>query len=115
MISKERLNKLKDEYYKILIFKKLDIIINYEKIENIYWEKNKKVNRLRFKVVIVFVCIFIVLVNISFVFVDNFFKIFVIGVIVEVIIIKNYSLKSENYEVEIDIFKIWGLKDKNLE
>ncbi|MGX4309103.1 DUF3298 domain-containing protein [Clostridioides difficile] len=115
MTSKERLNKLKDEYHKIPIPKKLDTIINYEKIENIYREKNKKVNRLRFKVAIAFACIFTVLVNISPVFADNFSKIPVIGAIVEVITIKNYSLKSENYEAEIDIPKIRGLKDKNLE
>lgn len=52
MTSKERLNKLKEEYHKIPIPKKLDTIINHEKIENIYREKNKKVNRLRFKVAI---------------------------------------------------------------
>ncbi|TQW42982.1 PdaC/SigV domain-containing protein, partial [Clostridioides difficile] len=115
MTSKERLNKLKDEYHKIPIPKKLDTIINHEKIENIYREKNKKVNRLRFKVAIAFACIFTVLVNISPVFADNFSKIPVIGAIVEVITIKNYSLKSENYEAEIDIPKIRGLKDKNLE
>ncbi len=42
MTSKERLNKLKDEYHKIPIPKKLDTIINHEKIENIYREKIKK-------------------------------------------------------------------------
>ncbi|NMS90119.1 anti-sigma-V factor rsiV [Clostridioides difficile] len=115
MTSKERLDKLKEEYHKIPIPKKLDTIINHEKIENIYYEKNKKVNRLRFKVAIAFACMFTVLVNISPVFADNFSKIPIIGGIVEVITIKNYSLKSENYEAKIDIPKIQGLKDKNLE
>ncbi|KPI50975.1 DUF3298 domain-containing protein [Clostridioides difficile] len=115
MTSKERLDKLKEEYHKIPIPKKLDTIINREKIENIYYEKNKKVNRLRFKVAIAFACMFTVLVNISPVFADNFSKIPIIGGIVEVITIKNYSLKSENYEAKIDIPKIQGLKDKNLE
>ncbi|MER0285595.1 DUF3298 domain-containing protein [Clostridioides difficile] len=115
MTSKERLDKLKEEYHKIPIPKKLDTTINHEKIENIYYEKNKKVNRLRFKVAIAFACMFTVLVNISPVFADNFSKIPIIGGIVEVITIKNYSLKSENYEAKIDIPKIQGLKDKNLE
>ncbi|KPI54425.1 hypothetical protein IM33_08500 [Clostridioides difficile] len=115
MTSKERLNKLKEEYHKIPIPKKLDTIINHEKIENIYREQNKKVNRLRFKVAIAFACMFVVLVNISPVFADSFSKIPIIGEIVKVITIKNYNLKTENYEAEIDIPKIQGLKDKNLE
>ncbi|WP_235667194.1 hypothetical protein [Clostridioides difficile] len=108
MTSKERLNKLKDEYHKIPIPKKLDTIINHEKIENIYREKNKKVNRLRFKIAIAFACIFTVLLNISHVFADNFSKIPVSGAIVEVMTSKNYRLKSENNEAEMDSTKIQG-------
>ncbi|MGX9757803.1 DUF3298 domain-containing protein [Clostridioides difficile] len=115
MTNKERLDKLRDEYHKIPIPKKLDTIINHKKIKDIYCEQNKKINRWRFKVIMASACMFIVLVNISPVFADNFSKLPIIGGLVEVVTIKNYSLKNENYEAKIDIPKIHGLKDKNLE
>lgn len=110
MKDKDSLKRLKKDYDNIKIPKELDDVVNNALNSNI---KNRKYIE---KMVIAASFLLVVLgINISPAFAQTLSKIPIIGNIIEIITIKNYSIDKNGYKASIDIPKISGLTDKKLE
>lgn len=110
MKDKDSLKRLKKDYDNIKIPKELDDVVNNALNRN---TKNRKYIE---KMVIAASLLLVVLgINISPAFAQTLSKIPIIGNIIEIITIKNYSIDKNGYKASIDIPKISGLTDKKLE
>lgn len=110
MKDKDSLKRLKKDYDNIKIPKELDDVVNNALNCN---TKNRKYIE---KMVIAASLLLVVLgINISPAFAQTLSKIPIIGNIIEIITIKNYSIDKNGYKASIDIPKISGLTDKKLE
>lgn len=110
MKDKDSLKRLKKDYDNIKIPKELDDVVNNALNSN---TKNRKYIK---KMVIAASLLLVVLgINISPSFAQTLSKIPIIGNLIEIITIKNYSIDKNGYKASIDIPKISGLADKKLE
>lgn len=110
MKDKDSLKRLKKDYDNIKIPKELDDVVNNALNSN---TKNRKYIE---KMVIAASLLLVVLgINISPSFAQTLSKIPIIGNLIEIITIKNYSIDKNGYKASIDIPKISGLADKKLE
>lgn len=110
MKDKDSLKRLKKDYDNIKIPKELDDVVNNALNRN---TKNRKYIE---KMVITASLLLVVLgINISPSFAQTLSKIPIIGNLIEIITIKNYSIDKNGYKASIDIPKISGLADKKLE
>ncbi|WP_227827414.1 MULTISPECIES: hypothetical protein [unclassified Clostridioides] len=75
----------------------------------------KKLKKSIFKIAVISVCLLVALVNVHPIFAGSSSNKLVKKNQIKVINAKNYSLKQDNYEVNIRVPKIEGLKDKDLE
>lgn len=117
MNEKEKLENLKNEFDNIEIPKELDFIVNKTikecRKEN---EKNKFsiLKKTGIGVAAAFV-IFVTGINLSPALAQTLSDIPVIGSVVKVFTFRNYSIKEEGFDAEINIPKIEGLGDKEIE
>ena len=110
MKDKDSLKMLKKDYDNIKIPKELDDVVNDALNSNIKYRKYQN------KMVIAASLLLVVLgINISPAFAQTLSKIPIIGNLVKIITIKNYSIDKNGYKASIDIPKISGLTDKKLE
>ncbi len=75
----------------------------------------KKLNKSIFRIAIVSICLLVSLVNINSIFAGSSSNETLNNNIIRVVNVKNLDFKQGNYEVNISIPKIEGLKDKDLE
>ncbi|CEI73564.1 MULTISPECIES: anti-sigma-V factor rsiV [Romboutsia] len=110
MKDKDSLKMLKKDYDNIKIPKELDDVVNDALNSNIKYRKYQN------KMVIAASLLLVVLgINISPAFAQTLSKIPIIGNLVKIITIKNYSIDENGYKASIDVPKISGLTDKKLE
>lgn len=111
MIKNENMKELKESYMNIKIPENLNSRVD-KAIKN-----NTKKNKIVVKLIATAssVCLVIVCVNISSIFANALEKIPVIGTVIKVINLKNYRINENGFEVSIDIPRIEGLEDKELE
>lgn len=111
MKEKNKIQKIKDDYNDIKIPKELDNVVNDA--------LNKKSKNDLFKKSMIVAAsisvIFIGSINISPSFADTLESIPVIGGLVKVVNLDNYNINKNGFEVAIEVPKIEGLKDKELE
>lgn len=107
----KKLENLKNNYNNIEIPDKLNEVV--DSALNINKKKRKKIAR--WSSIAASICVIISAVNISPVFASTLEKIPVIGDVIKIINFKNYSINKNGFDVSIDIPKVEGLKDKNLQ
>ena len=108
---KNKIEDLKQNYNDIEIPDKLDEVINDALGEN----KHKKRKIGKWATVAASLCIVVGVVNLSPSFASTLENIPLIGNVIKIINFKNYRLNKNGYDVSIDVPKIEGLKDKDLE
>lgn len=108
---KNKIEDLKQNYNDIEIPDKLDEVINDALGEN----KHKKSKIGKWTTVAASLCIVVGVVNLSPSFASTLENIPLIGNVIKIINFKNYRLNKNGYDVSIDVPKIEGLKDKDLE
>ncbi len=114
MNDKEKLQRLKENYDNIEIPCELDDIVNNALYSNKYNTKASLVKSL--SLVASLVAVFVCSVNTSPLVANALDRIPVIGRLVKVVKLSNYSFSDENgVEVSVDVAKVEGLKDKDLE
>lgn len=113
MNDKEKLQKLKENYNNIEIPCDLEGIVN----DAIYNKKDdNKVSLIKsLSLVVSIVAVFVGSVNMSPLVANALDNIPVIGKLVKVVKLSNYSLDKNGLEVSVDVAKVEGLKDKKLE
>jgi len=118
-MSDQKLNQLKKEYMDTPIPKELDFLVRKTLKENgVYSIPNRKhfwkLSAIAAAIAIVFV-IFVVEINLSPAFAKSMSEVPVVGNLVKVLTFKEYTVKDKDYEAEIKVPQIQGLKDKKLE
>jgi hypothetical protein len=114
MNDKEKLQRLKENYDNIEIPCELDDIVNNALYSNKYNTKASLVKSL--SLVASLVAVFVCSVNTSPLVANALDRIPVIGRLVKVVKLSNYSFSDKNgVEVSVDVAKVEGLKDKDLE
>ena len=108
---KKKIEDLKQNYNDIEIPDKLDEVINDALGKN----KHKKSKIGKWATVAASLCIVVGVVNLSPSFASTLENIPLIGNVIKIINFKNYRLNKNGYDVSIDVPKIEGLKDKDLE
>ncbi|MEG0855355.1 MAG: DUF3298 domain-containing protein [Terrisporobacter sp.] len=111
MKKNKKLEDLKHNYNNIEIPKELDDVVN----DALNMKKNKRSNLTRWTSAVASICVIIGTVNVSPVFANTLENIPVIGNVIKIINFKNYSMDGNGFNVSIDVPKIEGLKDKDLE
>lgn len=111
MKEKEKLQKLIDDYNSIEIPDELEYLV----MDSI----GKKKKNIKFKKVISMAAslaiVFVGSVNIIPTFADSLEGVPVLGNIVKVVRLSNYSIYRNGFDISIDVPKLEGLKDKELE
>lgn len=107
----KKIDDLKQNYNNIEIPDKLNDVVN----DALNTNRNKKSRIAKWSTVAASICIIIGAVNLSPAFASTLEGIPVIGNIVKIINFKNYRVNKNGYDVSIDVPKIEGLKDKDLE
>ncbi|MGL6108071.1 DUF3298 domain-containing protein [Romboutsia sp.] len=108
-MSKNKLDKLKDNYNKIEIPSDLENIVN-RSLKNKKTFRYKKLSLSVASLGMVVLCI-----NISPVFADTLEKVPVIGSIIKVVRISNYSVNDYGFDISVEVSKVEGLKNKELQ
>lgn len=111
MKKNKKLEDLKYNYNHMEIPYRLDDVVNDALNKN----KNKRSRIIRWSCAAASVCVVIGAVNLSPAFASNLEGIPVIGNMIKIINFKHYSLNENGYDVSIDVAKVKGLKDKDLE
>ena len=107
----KKIEDLKQNYNNIEIPDKLNDVVN----DALNTNRNKKSRIAKWSTVAASICVIIGAVNLSPAFANTLEGIPVIGNIVKIINFKNYRVNKNGYDVSIDVPKIEGLKDKDLE
>ena len=113
MKKNKKLEDLKQNYNNIEIPDKLDDIVN--DALNMNKKKNKRSRVVKWSSVAASICVVIGVVNLSPVFASTLESIPVIGNMIKIINFKNYSINENGFDVSIDVAKIEGLNNKELE
>lgn len=118
-MSDQKLNQLKKEYMDTPIPKELNFLVRKTLKENgVYFIPNRKhfwkLSAIAAAIAMVF-GIFVVEINLSPAFAKSMSKVPVVGNLVKVLTFKEYTVKDKDYEAEIKVPQIQGLKDKKLE
>lgn len=111
MKEKEKIQKLKEDYNNIEIPAGLDNVVN----ETLNINKKKRLYKSIISSAASIAVIFVASVNMSQSFADTLGGVPIIGNIVNVVKLSNYSLDRNGFDILIDVPKIEGLKDKELE
>lgn len=111
MKKNKKIEDLKHNYNNIEIPDKLDDVVNDALNSN----KHKKSNIAKWSSVAASICIVIGAVNLSPAFASTLESIPVIGNMIKIINFKNYRVNENGFDVAIDVPKVEGLKDKDLE
>ncbi len=111
----KKIEDLKQNYNNIEIPDRLNDVVNDALNRNRSRNRNKKSRMALWSTVVASICIIIVTVNLSPAFASTLEGIPVIGNIIKIINFKNYKVNKNGYDVSIDVPKIEGLKDKELE
>lgn len=111
MKKNKKLEDLIHNYNNIKIPDKLDEVVN----DALNKKNNKRSRITRFSSIAASICVLIGAVNLSPAFASTLEYIPVIGSMIKIINFKHYSLNENGYDVSIDVAKVEGLKDKNLE
>lgn len=107
----KKIEDLKQNYNNIEIPDKLNHVVN----DALNTNRNKKSRIVRWSTIAASICVIIGAVNLSPAFANTLESIPVIGNIIKIINFKNYKVNKNGYDVSIDVPKIEGLKDKELE
>ncbi|NLG92897.1 MAG: anti-sigma-V factor rsiV [Clostridiales bacterium] len=115
----QKLDQLKKEYMNTPIPQELDFLVRKTLRENgVYSIPNKKAFRklgaIAASIAIVF-GVFVAEINSSPAFAKSMAEVPVVGNLVKVLTFREYMVKDKDYEAEIKVPRIQGLKDKNLE
>lgn len=115
----QKLDQLKKEYMDTPIPRGLDALVRKTLRENgVYSIPNKKVFRklgaIAASIAIVF-GVFVAEINSSPAFAKSMEEVPVVGNLVKVLTFREYTVKDKDYEAEIKVPQIQGLKDKKLE
>ncbi len=113
MKKKQELKNLKENYNNIEIPKDLDDVVNNALSSTNVSNRRKVINR--WSSIAASLCIVVGAVNFSPSFADTLEDIPVIGNVIKVINLRNYRIDENGFDVSIDVPKIEGLKDKELE
>lgn len=113
MKKDKKIEDLKKNYNNIEIPDKLNDVVN--DALNTNTNKNKRGKIARWSTVAASICVIIGAVNLSPAFANTLENIPVIGNVIKIINFKNYKMNQNGYDVSIDVPKIEGLKDKELE
>lgn len=113
MKKKQELKNLKENYNNIEIPKDLDDVVNNALSSTDVSNRRKVINR--WSSIAASLCIVVGAVNFSPSFADTLEDIPVIGNVIKVINLRNYRIDENGFDVSIDVPKIEGLKDKELE
>lgn len=113
MKKKQELKNLKENYNNIEIPKDLDDVVNNALSSTNVSNRRKVINR--WSSIVASLCIVVGAVNFSPSFADTLEDIPVIGNVIKVINLRNYRIDENGFDVSIDVPKIEGLKDKELE
>lgn len=113
MNKNEKLDKLKDNYKNIEIPSRLDSIVNDAINSNL--RKNKKSTAAKWSVIAASIGIVVGSVNLNPTFADTLESIPILGSVIKIINFRNYRIDENGLDISIDVPKIEGLKDKNLE
>ena len=108
---KKKIEDLKQSYNDIEIPDKLDKLIN----DALSGNKHKKSKIAKWTSVAAASCIVIGVVNLSPAFASTLESIPLIGNVIKIINFKNYRLNENGFDISIDVPKIEGLNDKELE
>ncbi|MCC3867714.1 anti-sigma-V factor rsiV [Terrisporobacter mayombei] len=111
MKKNKKIEDLKQNYNNIEIPDKLNDVVN----DALNTNRNKKSRIAKWSTVAASICVIIGAVNLSPAFANTLENIPVIGNIIKVMNFKNYRVNKNGYDVSIDVPKIEGLKDKDLE
>lgn len=114
-MKKRNLEELKKEYRDIQIPDKLNSVVNDAFDDSKKNEKHAHKFNTRWLSVAASICAVIIMVNVSPAFANTLEEIPVIGNLVKLVNIKQYSIKEGNFEAKLEVPKIEGLQDKNLE
>lgn len=109
--NNKELEKLKENYNNIEIPDKLDQVVN----DALNKSKNKRSNLGKWTSAAAALCVVVGAVNLSPAFANTVESIPVIGNVIKIINFKNYRLDENGYDVSINVPKVEGLKDKDLE
>lgn len=113
MNKNEKLDKLKNNYKNIEIPSRLDSIVNDAINSNT--RKNKKNTVVKWSVVAASIGIVVGTINLNSTFADTLESIPVLGNMIKIINFKNYRIYENGFDISINVPKIEGLKDKDLE
>lgn len=113
MKKDKKIEDLKKNYNNIEIPDKLNDVVN--DALNTNKNTNKRGKIARWSTVAASICVIIGAVNLSPAFANTLENIPVIGNVIKIINFKNYKMNQNGYDVSIDVPKIEGLKDKELE
>lgn len=113
MNKNKKLEELENNYNNIEIPDRLDDVVN--DALNINKKKNSRSKITKWSTVAASICILISGVNLSPAFANTLENIPIIGNMIKVINFKNYRINENGYDVSIDVPKLKGLKDKDLE
>ncbi|MEF9991753.1 MAG: anti-sigma-V factor rsiV [Romboutsia sp.] len=111
--NKKKLGSMKKKYMDIEIPEELDSIVKDALYGKSKISKFKMMKNVGVMCASLAVCV--LSINVSPAFADTVEKIPIIGNIVKVVKLSNYSVNEDGFEVSIDVPKIEGMKDKNLE
>lgn len=113
MKKNKKLEDLKHNYNNMEIPDRLDDVVNDALNKN--KNKNKRIRITRWSSVAASICVVIGAVNLSPAFASTLEGIPVIGNMIKIVNFKHYSVNENGYDVSIDVAKVEGLKDKDLE
>lgn len=113
MNNNEKLEKLKDNYNNIPIPYELDDIVNSAIQKN---NDKNKINRYKkISIVAASIFLFVFSVNVSPSFANTLEKVPILGQLIKVIRLSNYSVNENGFDISIDVPNIVGLENKELE
>lgn len=112
-MNNEEFKNLKDNYMNIEIPNDLDEVVNDALNNKSIKIKRKTINR--WSSVAASVCVVVGAINLSPAFANTLEEIPVIGNVIKIINFRNYNIDENGFDVSIDIPKIEGLKNKDLE
>lgn len=113
MNNNKEFKNLKDTYMNIEIPHNLDEVVNDALNNKAIKTRRKTINR--WSSVAASVCVVVGAINLSLAFANTLEEIPVIGNVIKIINFSNYSIDENGFDVSIDIPKIEGLKNKDLE
>lgn len=114
-MKKNKLEDLKKDYMDIEIPDRLESVVNEAIKSNESRDKKRKNISTKWVSIAAGFAVFVFLSNVSPAFANTLSKVPIVGGLVKLVTIKNYTVKEGNIEADINIPKVEGLENKNLE